>query len=104
MKNDNFLTILADTMDSYPLLEGVVMAIALAFLRLKVDKKRNGWKLDTIEVLSCACIAFAVSPVITWLGMPENVNIATGAAIGVIGSKQVQFFLLRFIGKRVSKE
>lgn len=91
---------LTNLLEAFPFAKGAIMAIAMTIIRLQMDNKRNGWKTDSLEVIACALIAFAASPLITWLGMQESVNIALGAAVGVVGSKQVRLLLLKFMGRR----
>lgn len=83
-----------------PIIQGMLMTAALTVLRLHMDSKKQGWRAGLLEVLTCVCMAFAFSPLITWAGMPENVNIAVGAGVGVAGSMQVKALFLRFMTKK----
>ena len=80
--------------------QGAIMASIIAALRVLYDGKETRWTRIALESLICGLLALSASQLVNWFGVPDQVSVAAGGAIGFLGVTTIREYLVKWAGKR----
>lgn len=81
-------------------IKGAIMASIIAVLRVLYDGKETHWTRVVLESLICGLLALSASQLVHWFGVPDQVSVAAGGAIGFLGVTTIRECLVKWVGKR----
>ena len=80
--------------------QGAIMASIIAALRVLYDGKETRWTRVVLESLICGLLALSASQLVHWFGVPDQVSVAAGGAIGFLGVTTIREYLVKWAGNR----
>jgi lambda family phage holin len=83
--------------------KGAAMASAIAVLRVLYDGKEARWTRIILESLICGGLSMSATSVIRWGGLPDDMAVAVGGAIGFIGVTALRDLLMRVLIRKVAE-
>lgn len=86
-----------------PEMQGAIMAMAVAFLRVVYDRKETQPLRIALESVLCGAISLTISYGIMAMGMDMKWAVFGGGAVGYLGPVTVRMFAYRFIGSRIER-
>ncbi|WP_051299010.1 phage holin, lambda family [Marinobacterium litorale] len=89
--------------DIPPSVQGVLMAVVIAILRVVYDQKETSIVRIILEGALCGSLAMTASTAIEALGYDQNWVIFFGGMIGFIGSTTIRAIAIKMIGQKVMK-
>lgn len=100
-KDPNLWQWLYETLCQSTTLQGALMAMVIAILRVIYDEKNTKpWRI-MLEALICGALSLCVTSIIEYFQLPENASITIGGAIGFIGVTSLRNFILKSLNKDV---
>ena len=82
---------------SAPTLQGALLASVIALLRILYDDRETRRMRIALESALCGCLTLCSGAVIRWAGLPEELAIAVGGAVGFLGVTALREFALRWL-------
>lgn len=79
-----------------PAVQGVLLAVTLALLRVWRDDRKADWA----EAFTCGLLAAAAIPAIAWAHLPAALIVPVGATIGHVGARRIRGFMSHFLGNK----
>lgn len=79
----------------HPALQGVILAVMLAAIRVWREGKK-----DWLEAFTCALLTIGAIPLLGWLSVPAGVIVFVGVVIGHIGSRRIRTIMDKFLGAK----
>lgn len=86
---------------SSPSIQGMVMAVIVAFLRVLYDDKETSKVRILLESLICGALSLSASSFIGWMDWPPSLSVGVGGMIGFLGVTAIRGFIVKFVGKKV---
>jgi len=86
---------------THPSILGVLLAMALAVLRVIYDRQETSRIRILLESLICGGLSLTASAAITAMGLDDGWAMFAGGVIGYFGSTQVRLFSYKIINKQI---
>lgn len=83
--------------------KGAAMASAIAVLRVLYDGKETRWTRIILESLICGGLSMSATSVVRWFGLPDDMAIAAGGAIGFIGVTALRDLLMKLLVRKAAE-
>lgn len=81
----------------WPQIYAFLMSVAVAALRVVYGG--GGHRQVVIEGALCGLAALAMVPLLEYLGLPSNLAVFTGAAVGFVGVEKLREYADRLLGR-----
>lgn len=81
---------------------GVLMAIAMAVLRMKYSGESRG--KTVIEGLLCGALTLTAVSAMNFFHIPQSMTIAIGGFIGFVGVKRISNYMTLYLSSYVNKK
>jgi len=83
-------------------IEVAIYASLVALLRVLFDAKEKRWQRIALEVLLSGLIAKGADQIAIALGY-SHLDVAIGAAIGLLGVENIRYFGRKYLTKKIEK-
>ncbi|PPC77923.1 phage holin, lambda family [Pokkaliibacter plantistimulans] len=103
-KEPQFWLAIWHALSTSPTWQGAVMAAVISVLRVLYDGKETKPVRLALEALISGALTLCSGSLIAWLGLPENVVMAVGGAIGFLGVATLRGLAIRWVGKQVGSD
>lgn len=99
--NVNFLEVIKVWWRGEVPIGGVLMAIGMAFLRMKQSGESRGKTI--IEGLLCGALTLTTVSAMNFFHVPRYMTVAIGGFIGFVGVKKISNYLSLYLSSRIKK-
>lgn len=84
-------------------LQGAIMAVMVALLRVYFDERENRLGRIALEAVICGALSLMGSSLISAIGLPPALAVFVGGSIGFVGVEQVRAWLRSYVQRRVDR-
>lgn len=84
-------------------LQGAIMAVMVAVLRVYFDERENRLGRILLEAVICGALSLMGSSLIHTIGLPPTLAVFIGGIIGFVGVEQVRSWLRSYVQSRVDR-
>ena len=76
----------------------LIAAITTAFIMAIIRTAKKDGKIDYLESIMCSLLTYGVWFVLTWLNLPEGIDVLIGGLIGYSGTNITSKWLYKKLG------
>ena len=87
-----------------PEAKAMIMASAIACLRIVYDRKESKWQRIGLESLLCGALSYGISSGLAWFDLPSGVSVFCGAAVGFLGVDFVRSRATKYVDKKIESD
>ena len=76
----------------------LIAALTTTFIMALIRTAKNNGKIDWLESVMCALFTYGIWVVLTWLNLPEGIDVLIGGLIGYSGTNITSKWLYKKLG------
>ena len=76
----------------------LIAALTTTFIMALIRTAKNNGKIDWLESVMCALFTYGIWFVLTWLNLPEGIDVLIGGLIGYSGTNITSKWLYKKLG------
>lgn len=90
-------------MDVPPFIQGAILSFIISVLSALHESKEPNWMQILMGGLLCGALTLSLWGLSKYFGLPDELGVFVGGAIGFIGVKPLKRFLIKYLEKIISK-